>query len=208
NPIVGRADELEALHERLPRPGGSSASLAVIGEPGIGKSRLAAAALTDALMSDVRCCVFNGAAQRRVTAFAAARTLVGDLLAASSYSSDGQFREALAELGLDASDRGALESLFIVEQAHTRQRLNENTQTQIARALVNAFLALALSRPTLLLVEDLQWIDAESRHFLKLLARANTPQPLCMLLTARPESSNHAVDIVESVIHLQPLSPA
>ena len=208
NPIVGRADELEALHERLPRPGGRSASLAVIGEPGIGKSRLAAAALTDALTSDVRCCVFNGAAQRRVTAFAAARTLVGDLLAASSFSSDGQFREALAELGLDANDRRALESLFIVEKSRTRQRLNDNTQTQIARALVNAFLSLALSRPTFLLVEDLQWIDAESRHFLKLLARANAPQPLCILLTGRPESSNQAVDIVELLIHLQPLSPS
>jgi len=207
NPIVGRMDELEALHERLPRPGGASASIAVIGEPGIGKSRLAAAAMTDALTSDARCCVFNGAAQRRVTAFAAARTLVGELLAASSFSSDDQFRQALAELDLEAGDRRTLETLFIVEKSRSRQRL-AGTQTQIARALVNAFLVLALSRPTLLLIEDLQWIDAESCHFLKLLARANAPQPLCILLTGRPESSNQAADIVESVIHLQPLSPA
>lgn len=208
HPIVGRADELESLHERFPRRGGKSASVAVIGEPGIGKSRLAAAAMTDALTSDVRCCVFNGAVQRRVTAFAAARALVGDLLAASSFTSDDQFRQALAELDLEAGDRRALEKLFIVEKTRSRQRLNDNTQTQIARALVNAFLLLALSRPTLLLIEDLQWIDAESRHFLKLLARADASQPLCILLTGRPESSSHAADIVESIIHLQPLSPA
>src|SRR5262249_352811 len=121
---------------------------------------------------------------------------------------DDQFREAFAELGLEAGDRRALETLFIVENSRSRQRLNENTQTQIARALANAFLALALSRPTLLLIEDLQWIDAESRHFLKLLARADASQPLCILLTGRPEASTQAVDIVESVIHLQPLSPA
>ena len=84
--------------------------------------------------------------------------------------------------------------------------MSDNTQTQIARALVNAFLALALNRPTLLLIEDLQWIDPESHHFLKLLARANTPQPLCILLTGRPESSNQAADIADSIIHLQPLS--
>jgi class 3 adenylate cyclase/tetratricopeptide (TPR) repeat protein len=208
NPMVGRADELETVRERLPRPGGKSASIAVIGEPGIGKSRLAAAAMTDALASDVRCCVFNGAAQRRVTAFAAALALVGELLAANSFSSDAQFRETLAELDLETGDRRTLETLFIVEKSRSRQRLNDNTQTQIARALVNAFLVLALSRPTLLLIEDLQWIDAESRHFLKLLARANAPQPLCILLTGRPESSNQVADIVETIIHLQPLSPA
>ena len=128
------------------------------------------------------------------------------MLGASSLSSDDHFREALAELGVEASDRKALETLFIVGKSGSRQRLSDNTQTQIARALVNAFLALALSRPTLLLIEDLQWIDPESRHFLKLLARANTPQPLCILLTGRPESSNQAADIADSVIHLQPLS--
>jgi len=205
-PIVGRFDELEALRERLPRSGGKSTSVAVIGEPGIGKSRLAAAAMIDALTSDVRCCVFFGAVQRRVTAFAAARALVGDLLGAGSLSSDDHFREALAELDVEASDRKALETLFIVEKSPSRQRLSDNTQTQIARALVNAFVTLALSRPTLLLIEDLQWIDPESRHFLKLLARASTPRPLCILLTGRPESSNQAADIADSIVHLQPLS--
>jgi class 3 adenylate cyclase/tetratricopeptide (TPR) repeat protein len=206
HPIVNRVDELAALRERLPRWGGKSCSVALLGEPGIGKSRLATAAMTDALTSDVRCCVFYGAVQRRVTAFAAARALVGDMLDASSLSSDDHFREALAALGVEASDRKTLETLFFVGKSPSRQRLSDNTQTQIARALVAAFLALALSRPTLLLIEDLQWIDPESRHFLKLLARANTPQPLCILLTGRPESANEAADIAESIIHLQPLS--
>ena len=208
NPIVDRVDELAALRERLPRWGGKSCSVALLGEPGIGKSRLATAAMTDALTSDVRCCIFYGAVQRRVTAFAAARALVGDLLGASSLSSDDHFREALAELSVEASDRKVLETLFIVGKSGSRQQLSGNTQTQIARALVNAFLALALSRPTLLLIEDLQWIDPESRHFLKLLARATTPQPLCILLTGRPESSNQVAEIADSVIHLQPLSRA
>jgi class 3 adenylate cyclase/tetratricopeptide (TPR) repeat protein len=206
HPIVNRVDELAALRERLPRWGGKSCSVALLGEPGIGKSRLATAAMTDALTSDVRCCVFYGAVQRRVTAFAAARALVGDMLDASSLSSDDHFREALAALGVEAGDRKTLETLFFVGKSPSRQRLSDNTQTQIARALVAAFLALALSRPTLLLIEDLQWIDPESRHFLKLLARANSPQPLCILLTGRPESANEAADIAESIIHLQPLS--
>src|SRR5262245_38591586 len=206
SPIVGRLDELAAVRERLPRRGGKSCSVAVIGEPGIGKSRLAAAALTDALTSDARCCVFYGAVQRRVTAFAAARALVGDMLGTRSLSSDDHLRTALAGLGLEANDSKALETLFVVGKSRSHQRLSDNTQTQIARALVNAFVALALSRPTLLLIEDLQWIDPESHQFLNLLARASAPQPLCILLTGRPESAGQAAEIAESIIHLQPLS--
>jgi class 3 adenylate cyclase/tetratricopeptide (TPR) repeat protein len=206
DPIIGRFDELKAIRQRLPRTSGKSASVALIGEPGIGKSRLAAAVISDALASDARCCVSYGDAQRRTTSFAAARALVGDMLGASSLSSDDHFREVLAELGVEASDRKTLETLFMVGKSQPRQRLSDKTQTQTARALVSAFLALALSRPTLLLIEDLQWVDPESRHFLKLLARANTPQPLCILLTGRPESSNQAAEIADLIIHLQPLS--
>lgn len=208
NPMVNRVDELATLRELLPRPGGKSSSVALLGEPGIGKSRFATAVMTDALTltPDVRCCVFYGGVQRRVTAFAAARTLVSDLLAAGSLSSDQHIRDALADLDVDAGDRRKLEALFIGGKTPSRQRLSDNTETQIARALVNAFLAQALSRPTLLLIEDLQWIDPESRNFLKLLARTETPQPLCMVLTGRPEAASQAADIAESIIHLQPMS--
>lgn len=208
NPIVGRLDELAALRERLPQWGGQSCSVAVIGEAGIGKSRLAAAVMASARTPDVRCCVVYGGAQRRTTAFAAARTLIGDLLGSRSVASDDHLRAAIAELAVEASDRKALEALFVVGKSRSRQRFSSNTQTQIARALVNAFLALALTQPTLLLIEDLQLIDPESCQFLKLLAHANTPQPLCLLLTARPESSSQAADIAESIVHLQPLSRA
>jgi hypothetical protein len=137
--------------------------VALLGEPGIGKSRLATAAMTDALTSDVRCCVFYGAIQRRVNAFAAARALVGDMLGASSLSSDEHFREAFTELGVEASDRKALETLFIGAKSGSRQRLTATRKRKL-HAPSTPSRALALSRPTLLLIENLQWIDSESRH--------------------------------------------
>ncbi len=206
NPMVNRLAELAALRERLPRWGSNSHAVALIGEAGIGKSRLATATLTEALTSEVRCCVFYGAVQLRVTPFAAARALVGDLLGARNRSSDDHVRKALADLAVEPSDLMTLKSLFVVGKSRSRQRFTEATQTQIARALVNAFVALALTRPTFLLIEDLQWVDTESRQFLELLARANTPQPLFILLTSRPELTGHAAAIAEKTIYLQPLS--
>jgi class 3 adenylate cyclase/tetratricopeptide (TPR) repeat protein len=208
NRIVNRFDELAALRERMPRRDGRSCSVALIGEPGIGKSRLAAAAMTLALTPDVRYCVIYGGTQRRTTAFAAARAIIGDLLGPRSMQSDNHLRAAMAGLGLEESDRKALEALFVIGKSRSRQRFSGNTQTQIARALVNAFLALALTQPTLLLIEDLQLIDPESCQFLKLLAHENKPQPLCLFLTSRPEASSQAADIAESIIHLQALSRA
>ena len=141
---MNRVDELAALRERLPRPGGKSCSVALMGEPGIGKSRLATAVMTDALTSDVRCCVFYGGVQRRVTAFAAARALVGDMLGANSSSSDDDIREALAELHVEAGDRRKLEALFIAGKASLAPTIERQYTNANCTRIVNAFLALAL----------------------------------------------------------------
>ena len=140
-PIVGRLDELKALRERLPHWGGKSCSVALIGEAGIGKSRLAAAAMMDALAPDLRSCVFHGDAQKRTTPFAAARALIGDLLNPRGALSDDRLRLALGGLEADESDRKALEALFVTSTSRPRDRLRDRTQMQIARALVNAFAA-------------------------------------------------------------------
>ncbi len=186
-PLVNRIDELAALRERLPRAGGRNSSIAIVGEAGIGKSRLAAAAVTGALAPDVRSCAFFGDAQKRTTPFAAARALITDLLGSPGGLSDDRLRAALAAAGVAPGDCSLLGALFAADRSRSRRHSATNTQTQMARALGKAFVALALDRPTLLLIEDLQLIDPESCQFLAMLGREDTPQPLCLLLTGRPE---------------------
>jgi tetratricopeptide (TPR) repeat protein len=101
-----------------------------------------------------------------------------------------------------------VETLFALSEPRGPSRARSRTQIEIARALVNACLALVPpSKPTLLLVEDVQLIDSESRLFLQLLAQANKPEkPLCLLLTGRPEASNDAREIVDTAVVLQPLA--
>jgi class 3 adenylate cyclase/tetratricopeptide (TPR) repeat protein len=203
-PIVGRLEEMKLLRERLPRPGGAGYSVAIIGEAGIGKTRLAAAAMAEASAPEVRTLVFRGDAQMRTTPFAAARALIGNLLALHSASAD-HLQLASRQLNIDANDRTMLEDFLLAAKPDAREQKPNRTQTQLARALVNAFSALAVTQPTLLLAEDLQLIDQESRQFLRLLARAKSPQPLCLLLTGRPESLDEAREIAETIIALQPL---
>lgn len=202
-PMINRVDELAALRALLPRAGGTGGAVALIGEAGIGKSRLAAAAVTEALAPDVRVLVFHGDAQKRTTPFAAARALIGGLFGPKTGLAGDKLSPALGGVALEAADARVIESLLGVPPVPGQERPNR-TQTQIARALVSVFLALALTQPTLLMVEDLQLIDSESRQFLQLLTRASKPQPLCLLLTGRPEALDDAREVAEMVIHLEP----
>ncbi|HEX6374418.1 MAG TPA: AAA family ATPase [Allosphingosinicella sp.] len=204
SPMIGRQPELAALHPLLPRPGGASHAVALVGEPGIGKSRLAAAAVGEALALEARILVFFGDAQKRTTPFAAARTLIGEALGLEASMLSAAMQAALAAAGFEEADIAAIEAVLSARRGkrHGGARL---TDIQLARLLVRAFCTLALGRPTLLLVEDLHLIDAESRQFLRLLAGEAPPEPLCLLLTARPEAGQQAGEIAHRVVPLEPL---
>jgi class 3 adenylate cyclase/tetratricopeptide (TPR) repeat protein len=202
-PIVGRRDELARVSRALPRPGRKSASIALIGEAGIGKSRLAAAAIADA--GDVEVLVFYGDPQKRTTPFAAARSLITDLVHLHGEVTPERLRDALANASLDENDLRALESLLAPLPVRARARAAELTQTQIARSLAT-FCARSVTRPTLLLIEDLHLVDSESRQFLRLFAVTKTARPVCLLITGRPEALHDAREITQTVIRLEPLA--
>lgn len=201
-PIVGRHAEVALLAAAMPRAGQPNRSVALIGEPGIGKSRLAFAAAADAIALGIRHLIFFGDAQRRTTPFAAARSLVEGLLDTAGST----LRERLAALAIDGEDIAALEATLTPSVAGKPPAVL--TQNQLARAFVNGFRALALDRPTILLVEDLQHVDPESRLFLRLLMAERTERPLFLLMTGRPEAHADAKGIADTVVAIEPLPAA
>lgn len=207
-PIVGRHAEVALLAAALPRNGQPSRSIALVGEPGIGKSRLAFAAVADAIALGIRHMIFFGDAQRRTTPFAAARHLVESLLDAALQPSGRNLRDTLVALSLDTDDIAALEAALASHSSELGKQSAALNQNQLARAFVNAFCALALDRPAILLVEDLQYIDPESRLFLRLLAGERTGQPLFLLMTGRPEARADADKIADSIIVVEPMPAA
>ena len=73
-PFVGREAERRRLEEALfgEKPG----AVALVGEPGVGKTRLAAIAVDEGRRKGMRVLAFNGDTQKRTTPFSAIRALV------------------------------------------------------------------------------------------------------------------------------------
>ncbi len=200
--MIGRQAELTRLRKSLPRRGGRSAALAIIGEPGIGKSRLAAALVEDATTSDAGIRIFFGDAQKRTTPFAVARELIDGALEPPTGMAPDEARAALVAAGLDPEEMAAVHASLAQAPASRGEKRPRMTERQLARLFATAFGALVLHRPTLLLIEDLHLVDPESREFLQALATMPKPNPLCLLLTGRPESLGWAQEAATSVVVL------
>jgi class 3 adenylate cyclase/tetratricopeptide (TPR) repeat protein len=205
SPIVGRRDELAALRACLPQAGGGRTLLGIVGEAGIGKSRLAAAAVTEALAAGVALRVFYGDAHTRTTPFAAARALITEQLSLPDLVTPELLNSILTGIPIGSSDTSALVAFLAEPDGRSRDRVGRFTQTQIARALANTFVILAATQNSLLLVEDLHLVDSESRQFLRLIGRSARPEPFCLILTGRPEALAAIEEITGTVVRLEPL---
>ena len=157
---MGRTAELEALVETVSRAtvGGPVAAF-VVGDPGVGKSRLLAEA-SRCVDVPYRFSVVGYQPEREVPLAAAA----GLLRTLAESPGDGERLEAIL---FDSSPRTpALESVRIFEAAHRAARPLE---------------------PALLTIDDLQWVDERSLALCHYLVRAarDHDQPLTVFAAAR-----------------------
>jgi class 3 adenylate cyclase len=245
-PLSGRQEELTALQERLEMASaGQGGTLTLVGEAGLGKSRLAAA-LAD-YASQQGMAVLSGRCRpfARTTPYLPWTDLVERWFelhdAASAEERHPRLRERLAQFDLASSLPAFADllgqspdpdqpqkpsrtwadaakpkrSIFAVAQQQTTtsdqgwgllaQRAAQAEADQkderpslwttlrdrasIPQALKMALERQVSQRPTLLIIEDIQWIDDESRQVLEMVSAAAKEQPLFLLLTARPPLS-------------------
>ena len=181
-PMVGRTVEWQRLQEAWQQIAHGGVHLAVIlGEPGIGKSRLA-----DRLYQQ---CVANGAAVARARCYAAQGRLAyapiaGWLRAEPLRAACAQLQQAqLAELA------SALPEILTDNPAMERPApLTESWERRHFYASLNAAFGKA-AKPLLLLIDDLQWCDADSFEWLHTLFGAEPDGGILILGTARPEET-------------------
>ena len=194
-PLVGRDEELALLQRRWQQAkAGEGRVVVLIGEPGIGKSRLAQAMLEQPA----------GEPHTRLRYFcsphhqaSALHPFITQLEHAAGFSREDLPEARLAKLEalLARSNAGAEEIGFIAERMSVptgdKYRLPDLTPQRRKEKTLEALLAqmarLAARKPVLMLFEDAHWIDPTSLELLTLtVARAPT-LPLLLLVTARPE---------------------
>jgi len=186
--LVNRRVELARLEAAVRRlAAGRGGVIGLLGEPGIGKSRLAAE--TVALAGELGVGVWGGACRSLGTArsYLVWRSVWHGLLGLDRAQSLDEQRAALfARLGERAPLLAPVLNLPLPDTRLTA-RLDPPTRAELLRSLLLDLLReQAAAAPVLLVLEDCHWMDGPSRALLAFLARNLGGQPLLLLLTARP----------------------
>lgn len=198
-PMVDRADELSALLDRWDRVNaGKTQTVLVSGDPGIGKSRLlrafadllAAGAPYIALSLQCSPMHMNTALYPFIDLFQRL----------AQYDAEDSPQRLLHKLRMLLQERGALEeetlallaALMSIPTGDLLPPLLMSPPTQRQRTfavLIQWFILSARRMPTLMIFEDLHWLDPTSGELLERMIREVGNEQLLVLATTRPEAS-------------------
>ena len=191
-PIVGREEELELLGRRWERAhNGQGQLVLVVGEPGIGKSRLVEEFRQK--LGEPHTFVEWSSSQLLQNTPLHPIAEWGRLRFGADLTADQRLADlenTLTLIGLDATEYAPLIAPLVdvpmPEERAAKFPPEELGRRQLA-ALVAWFLAGARSQPAALAFEDLHWADPTSLDLMARLAERGAQAPLLILATTRPE---------------------
>src|SRR4051812_20496340 len=171
--FLGRGPERGRLDDMLARArDGHSAVLVIRGQPGIGKTSLLRYAARQA--SGLRTCEVEGVQAEMELPFAGLHRLCTPMLEGVERLAEPQHNALMVALGVWS---GAAPERFL-----------------IALAVLNLLSATAGRRPLLCLVDDAQWLDAESVQVLGFVARRLLAEPIAMIFALREPTATQSLD--------------
>jgi tetratricopeptide (TPR) repeat protein len=194
-PMVGREVELRVVRSGLETArSGHGQVLSLTGEPGIGKSRLAAAAAW--LARDLGFVAYGGACRAPGTNSA---YLVWQPIWRGLFDIDGALpvpeQQALVAARIAERDGGSDRRAPLLApvinlplpDSELTATLEPPLRVELLRSLLLEHLrSCAAASPLLLVLEDCHWIDPSSAALLEFLARNVADQPVLILVTSRP----------------------
>jgi len=220
--FVGREAELACLDEKIGVTlRGEGQIVRIIGEAGIGKSRLANEAVQRAAEAGFECLIGEGQSIETQAAYLAWqpiwRAFFGLHGRGRREDEVGAVERDLASLNSELLPRLPLLSAplgFTIPDNALTQPLDPRTRKEsLEGLLVDCLHSRAQRVPLLLLMEDTQWLDALSSDLLDAAGRAVATMPLLLVTTSRPPDSAQAMsaplqDDRGTVIHLKEFTTA
>jgi ABC-type transport system substrate-binding protein/class 3 adenylate cyclase len=204
-PFVGRASELETLRRVLDElVDGRGAIVSVLGEAGIGKTRLVAEARTE--RADVRFLAGNAVSYAQTIPYWPVRELLRDWLRLGVSEPDARVRLELkaglaAALGGDAEEvypfLATVLGLSLERDAadRLRQLSGDSVQRQTIEGVERLVRSLARERPLCLVVEDLHWADESTFDLLEELLTVTEEEAVGLVLLYRSEREHRSWDL-------------
>jgi class 3 adenylate cyclase/tetratricopeptide (TPR) repeat protein len=196
-PLIGRDEELEQIGNAMAELArGNGSALAIVGEAGLGKSRLVAEARSYLPANTVR-------AEGRALSFTAgmsywlAREIVLSLLGVSAEAEQaeivGSLQSTVDVYGPSEVYPYLARLLELPMESPMEDRVKflsaETLQTRILEALGDYVRSRAKHLPLVLIWEDLHWCDPSSWQVLKTLLPLSAEVPLLLLCVARPDDN-------------------
>ncbi len=199
SPLVGRAAELDRLREAMKNlRDGMGAVVTLVGEAGIGKSRLVAE-LREGTDAGVGWYEGKAISYGQALAYHPWWQLGREMIGALDTDTPKDVRrrlEAFAErLSLPAEHLALLETMLAVETEGARQALGnvdgDDLVQQIADAVIAALRAAmhegGTGKPHVLVFDDLHWADGPSLELLSQVATIVMSEPLLLVCVLRPD---------------------
>ncbi|OLC16093.1 MAG: hypothetical protein AUH29_06170 [Candidatus Rokubacteria bacterium 13_1_40CM_69_27] len=194
-PLVGRRDEMARLRAALASArAGRGQVVAVTGEPGVGKSRLLYELAHSPAVDGWSVLESVAVPYGKATAYLPVVDLLRSAFQIDSRDEAATIHEKIAarlsalDTTLGETIPALLSLLDALPEASPFRALDPSERRrQTLVGLKRLMIAETCARPLLLVVENLQWVDSQTRAFLDALVESLPTLPILLLVSYRPE---------------------
>jgi tetratricopeptide (TPR) repeat protein len=193
--FVGRGSELDQLRQAHELAGaGRGQVVAIVGEPGVGKSRLIYEFTRSHRAQGWLLLESRAVSYGKATPYLAVHDLLKAYFQIEARDDGRRIREKVTGklLTLDRALESALPACLalldvVVEDVHWQALDPAQRRHRTLEAVKRLMLQESQAQPLLLVVEDLHWIDSETQAFLDSLIESSPSSRILLLINYRPE---------------------